>query len=81
MENNKNCWKTGVIETLIFIIGCLSGIATMVSLHYVGDRRFAEMRSPGETLTLVAEKLNLRQEQKTAVRNSIYVGPENIFSC
>jgi Spy/CpxP family protein refolding chaperone len=79
MENNKNYWKTGVIVTLIFILGYLAGIATMVSLHYVRERRFARMRSPGETLTLLAEKLDLNQEQKTAVRNIVRRTREDLF--
>ena len=79
MENNKNYWKTGVIVTLIFILGYLAGIATMVSLHYVRERRFAGMRSPGETLTLLAEKLDLNQEQKTAVRNIVRRTREDLF--
>lgn len=79
MENNKNYWKTGVIVTLIFILGYLAGIATMVSLHYVRERRFAAMRSPGETLTLLAEKLDLTQEQKTAVRTIVRRTREDLF--
>ena len=79
MENNKNYWKTGVIVTLIFILGYLAGIATMLSLHYVRERRFAAMRSPGETLTLLAEKLDLTQEQKTAVRTIVRRTREDLF--
>jgi hypothetical protein len=79
MENNKNYWKTGVIVTLIFIIGYLTGVATMVSIHYVRERRFAPKRSPGETLTLLAEKLDLNQEQKTAVRNIVRRTREDLF--
>ncbi|MDX1778932.1 MAG: hypothetical protein R3339_08630 [Thermodesulfobacteriota bacterium] len=79
MENNKNYWKTGVIVTLIFILGYLAGIATMVSLHYVRERRFAARRSPGETLTLLAEKLDLNQEQKTAVRTIVRRTREDLF--
>jgi hypothetical protein len=79
MENNKNYWKTGVIVTLIFILGYLAGIATMISLHYVRERRFASMRSPGETLTLLAEKLDLNQEQKTAVRTIVRRTREDLF--
>ena len=79
MENNKNYWKTGVIVTLIFILGYLAGIATMVSLHYMRERRFAGMRGPGETLTLLAEKLDLNQEQKAAVRTIVRRTREDLF--
>jgi hypothetical protein len=79
MENNKNYWKTGVIVTLIFILGYLAGIATMVSLHYVRERRFAAMRRPGETFARLAERLDLNQEQKTAVRNIVRRTREDLF--
>jgi len=80
MENNKNYWKTGVIVTLIFIVGYLAGIATMVSLHYVREKRFAGMRGgPGETLALLDEKLDLNQEQKRAVRNIVRRTREDLF--
>lgn len=68
-----------MIVALIFIIGYLAGIATMVSLHYVRERRFAGRRSPGETLTLLAEKLNLNRDQKTAVRNIIRQTRRDLF--
>ena len=80
MENNKNYWKTGVIVALIFILGYLAGIATMVSLHYAREKRFAGMRrSPGETLALLAEKLDLNQEQKKAVRDIVRRTREDLF--
>jgi uncharacterized membrane protein len=80
MENNKNYWKTGVIVTLIFLIGYLAGVGTLVSLHYVRERSFPGMRNPAETLTLLTEKLNLNQEQKTAVRTIVRQTRRDLFT-
>ena len=80
MENNKNYWKTGVIVTLIFLIGYLAGVGTLGSLRYVRGRSFPGMRNPAETLTLLTEKLNLNQEQKTAVRTIVRQTRRDLFT-
>ena len=80
MENNKNYWKTGVIVTLIFLIGYLAGIGTLISLRYVRERSFPGRRNPAETLTLLTEKLNLNQEQKTAVRTIVRQTRRDLFT-
>jgi uncharacterized membrane protein len=80
MENNKNYWKTGVIVTLIFLIGYLAGIGTLISLRYVRERSFPGRRNPVETLTLLTEKLNLSQEQKTAVRTIVRQTRRDLFT-
>ena len=80
MENNKNYWKTGVIVTLIFLIGCLAGIGTLLSLRYVRERNFRPMRNPAEILTMLSEKLNLNQEQKRAVREIVLTTRRDLFT-
>jgi uncharacterized membrane protein len=79
MENNKNYWKTGVIVTLIFLIGYLAGIGTLFSLRYVRERNIRPMRNPAETLTMLSEKLNLNQEQKRAVREVVLQTRRDLF--
>ena len=80
MENNKNYWKTGVIVTLIFLIGYLAGIGTLFSLRYVRERNIPAMRNPAETLTMLSEKLNLNQEQKRAVREIVLKTRRDLFT-
>ena len=80
MENNRNYWKTGVIVTLIFLIGYLAGIGTLFSLRYVRGRNVHAMRNPAETLTMLSEKLNLNQEQKTAVRTIVRQTRRDLFT-
>ena len=46
MDNNKNYWKTGVIVTLIFLIGYLAGIGTLMSLRYERERNRPDRRNP-----------------------------------
>lgn len=80
MENTKNYWKTGVIVTLIFLIGYLAGIGTFISLRYVRERNVPSMRNPARTLALLSEKLNLNQEQQTAVREIIRQTRRDLFT-
>ena len=80
MENNKNYWKTGVIVTLIFLIGYLAGVGTLISLRYGRERSFSGRRNPAETLMLLTEKLNLNQEQKTAVRTIVRQTRRDLFT-
>jgi predicted negative regulator of RcsB-dependent stress response len=80
MENNKNYWKTGVIVTLIFIIGYLAGIGTLFSLRYVRGRNVPPMRNPAEALSMLSEKLNLNQEQKTAVKEIVRQTGRDLFT-
>jgi uncharacterized membrane protein len=80
MENNKNYWKTGVIVTLIFIIGYLAGIGTLFSLRYVRERNVPPMRNPAETLAMLSERLNLTQRQKTAVREIVLQTRRDLFT-
>jgi len=80
MENSKNYWKTGVIVALIFLIGYLAGIGTLLSLRYVRERNIRPMRNPAETLTMLSEKLNLNQEQKRAVREVVLQTRRDLFT-
>jgi uncharacterized membrane protein len=72
METNKNYWKAGVIITLIFLIGYLAGAGTLLSVRYVMARNRDAMRNPAKILSVLNAKLNLDQEQKTAVQNILY---------
>lgn len=80
MENSKNYWKTGVIVTLIFLIGYLAGIGTLFSLRYVRERNIPAMRNPAETLTMLSEKLTLNQAQKSAVREIVLQTITDLFT-
>ena len=80
MENSKNYWKTGVIVTMIFLIGYLAGIGTLFSLRYVRERNIPAMRNPAETLTMLSEKLTLNQEQKSAVREIVLQTRRDLFT-
>jgi plasmid stabilization system protein ParE len=80
MENSKNYWKTGVIVTLIFLIGYLAGIGTLFSLRYVREHNIPAMRNPGETLTMLSEKLTLNQAQKSAVREIVLKTRRDLFT-
>ena len=80
MENSKNYWKTGVIVTLIFLIGYLAGIGTLFSLRYVRERNIPAMRNPAETLTMLSEKLTLNQAQKSAVREIVLQTRIDLFT-
>jgi predicted negative regulator of RcsB-dependent stress response len=80
MENSKNYWKTGVIVTLIFLIGYLAGIGTLFSLRYVRERNIPAMRNPAETLTMLSEKLTLNQAQKSAVREIVLQTGRDLFT-
>lgn len=79
MENNTNYWKTGVIVTLIFLVGYLAGIGTLVSLHFMKERRLTALRNPAETLTLLTKELNLNQEQRKAVEHIVRQTRRDIF--
>jgi hypothetical protein len=72
METNRNYWKAGVIITLIFLIGYLAGAGTLLSVRYVMERNRDAMRNPAKILSVLNGKLNLDQEQKTAVQNILY---------
>jgi len=80
MENNINHWKTGVIVTLIFLIGYLTGIGTLVSLRYVRERNHPARRNPAETLTLMTQRLNLNREQKEGVENIVRETRKDLFA-
>lgn len=69
METNKNYWKAGVIITLIFLVGYLAGVGTLLSVRYVMARNRDAMRNPAKILSVLNTKLHLNQEQKTAVQN------------
>jgi plasmid stabilization system protein ParE len=80
MENSKNYWKTGVIVTLLFLIGYLAGIGTLFSLRYVRERNIPAMRNPAEALTMLSEKLTLNQAQKSAVREIVLQTKRDLFT-
>lgn len=67
MENKKGFFKLALLVVLIFILGYLAGIGTIVSAIYLKSRPFSRVLQPTRSLDQLTELLNLNQEQEQAV--------------
>ena len=71
MNNKKSKWKLGLIVVLIFIIGYLAGIGTLISLWYFKFRPLSYMGDPARIMSRLTKTLNLNQEQKETVEQIV----------
>lgn len=66
-----NKWKVGIIVSLIFVLGYLAGMGTLISLWYFKMSSFTYMGSPTRIMNRLNKTLNLTQEQKVMVEKTI----------
>jgi len=71
MNNKKSKWKLGLIVVLIFIIGYLAGIGTLISLWYFKFSPLSYMGDPARIMSRLTKTLNLNQEQKETVEQIV----------
>lgn len=63
----RNKWKVGIIVALIFVLGYLAGMGTLVSLWYFKFSPLSYMGDPTRIMNKLTKTLNLNQEQKGMV--------------
>ena len=66
-----NKWKVGIIVSLIFVLGYLAGMGTLISLWYFKMSSFTYMGSPTKIMNRLNKTLNLTQEQKVIVEKTV----------
>ena len=66
-----NKWKVGIIVSLIFVLGYLAGMGTLISLWYFKMSSFTYMGSPTKIMNRLNKTLNLTQEQKVMVEKTV----------
>ena len=66
-----NKWKVGIIVSLIFVLGYLAGMGTLISLWYFKMSSFTYMGSPTRIMNRLNKTLNLTQEQKVMVEKTV----------
>ena len=71
MNNKKSKWKLGLIVVLIFIIGYLAGIGTLISLWDFKFSPLSYMGDPARIMSRLTKTLNLNQEQKETVEQIV----------
>ena len=66
-----NKWKVGIIVSLIFVLGYIAGMGTLISLWYFKMSSFTYMGSPTRIMNRLNKTLNLTQEQKVMVEKTV----------
>lgn len=64
-------WKAGIIVALIFVLGYLAGMGTLVSMFYFKARSFSYMGRPTRIVNKLTKTLNLNQEQKSSIETIV----------
>ena len=67
----SNKWKVGIIVSLIFVLGYLAGIGTLISLWYFKFSPLSYMGDPARIMHKLTNTLNLNQEQKEMVEQIV----------
>jgi len=66
-----NKWKVSIIVALIFVVGYLAGIGTLISLWYFKFSPLSYMGDPTRIMSRLNKTLNLNQEQKETVEQIV----------
>ena len=66
-----NKWKVSIIVALIFVVGYLAGIGTLISLWYFKFSHLSYMGDPTRIMSRLNKTLNLNQEQKETVEQIV----------
>ena len=66
-----NKWKLGIIVALIFVLGYLAGMGTLISLWYFKFSPLSYMGDPSMIMSRLTKTLNLNQEQKETVEQIV----------
>jgi len=72
MENKKTSntkLKAGLILALIFVIGYIAGIGTLLSVFFFNTRTFSYMGNPTRIIKVMTRALSLNHEQKSSIKN------------
>ena len=76
----KHKWKAVIIVALIFVLGYLAGMGTLVSMFYFKARSFSYMGRPTRIVNKLTKTLNLNQEQKSSIKTIVKQARSNLLN-